>query len=196
MSIFGAVKCNISRASRGLRPLGPHQGPALDPLGGLKRPPAARGNDLTVIAYHASGTIIPTQTYPSPSTNSYTQSKALQYPTNFSSTFGAVGQGSLSFCWQFSDGTVQYFHFNVLPFGLSPAPQVFTKLMRQLIKYWRAKAIRVVFYIDDGIGRAGTFENAVIISQQMKSDLAGCGFILNKSLFGRLHSNYLGWVIF
>ena len=62
----------------------------------------------------------------------------------------------LSFCWQFSDGTVRYFHFNVLPFGLSPAPQVFTKLMRQLIKYWRTKAIRVVIYIDDGIGRAGT----------------------------------------
>ena len=73
----------------------------------------------------------------------------------------------LSFCWQFSDGTVRYFHFNVLPFGFSPAPQVFTKLMQQLIKYWRAKAIRVVIYIDDGIGGAGTFENAVIISQQM-----------------------------
>ena len=53
----------------------------------------------------------------------------------------------LSFCRQFSDGTVRYFHFNVLPFGLSPAPQVFTKLMRQLIKYWRAKTIRVVIYI-------------------------------------------------
>ena len=87
----------------------------------------------------------------------------------------------LSFCWQFSDGTIRYFHFNVLPFGLSPAPQVFTKLMRQLIKYWRTKAIRVVIYIDDGIGGAGTFENAVIVSQQVKSDLVGCGFTLNKT---------------
>ena len=52
--------------------------------------------------------------------------------------------------------------------------------MLQLIKYWRAKAIRVVIYIDDGIGGAGTFENAVIISQQVKSDLVGCGFTLNK----------------
>ena len=68
----------------------------------------------------------------------------------------------------------------MLPFGLSPAPQVFTKLIRQLIKYWRAKAIRVVIYIDDGIGGAGTFENAMIISQQVKSDLVGCGFTLNK----------------
>ena len=52
--------------------------------------------------------------------------------------------------------------------------------MRQLIKYRGAKAIRVVIYIDDGIGGAGTFENAVIISQQVKSDLVGCGFTLNK----------------
>ena len=67
----------------------------------------------------------------------------------------------------------------MLPFGLSPAPQVFTELMRQFIKYERAKAIRVVIYIDD-IGGAGTFENAVIISQQVKSDLVACGFTLNK----------------
>ena len=53
----------------------------------------------------------------------------------------------LSFCWQFSDGTVRYFHFNVLPFGLSPAPQVFTKLMRQLIKYWRAKPLELLFIL-------------------------------------------------
>ena len=58
------------------------------------------------------------------------------------------------FVGSYIDGTVRYFHFNVLPFGLSPAPQVFTKLMRQLIKYWRAKAIRAVIYIDDGIGGA------------------------------------------
>ena len=77
----------------------------------------------------------------------------------------------LSFCWQFNDSTVWYFHFNVLPFRLSPAPQVFTKLIRQLIKYWRAKAIRVVIYIDDGTDGAGTFENALIMSQQVKSDL-------------------------
>ena len=52
--------------------------------------------------------------------------------------------------------------------------------MWHLIKYWRAKAIRVVIHIDDGIGGAGKFENAVIISQQVKSDLVACGFTLNK----------------
>ena len=37
---FKALKCPNSRSFRGLRPLGPHQGSALDPLGGLQRPPA------------------------------------------------------------------------------------------------------------------------------------------------------------
>ena len=65
--------------------------------------------------------------------------------------------------------------------------------MRQLIKYWRAKAIRVDIYIDDGIGGAGTFENAVIISQQVKSDLVGCGFTLNKKSV-RTPTQHVSWL--
>ena len=96
---FWCCKMQYFQSFPGALPPGPLLGPCPGPTGGLKappRPPAARGNDLTVIAYRACGTIIPTQTYPSPSTNSYTQSKTLQYPTNFSSTFGAVGQDSIT----------------------------------------------------------------------------------------------------
>ena len=94
---FWCCKMQYFQSFLGASSPGPPPRPCPGPTGGLKappRPPAARGNDLTVIAYRASGTVIPTQTYPSPSTNLYTQSKTLQYPTNFSSTFRAVGQGS------------------------------------------------------------------------------------------------------
>ena len=64
----------------------------------------------------------------------------------------------------------------MLPFGLSPAPYVFTKVKRQLTKYWRQKGIRIVLYIDDGLGGAGTFDRALTVSQQVKSDLISCGF--------------------
>ena len=77
------------------------------------------------------------------------------------------------------DGSVQGRKIKCLNGSCFMDSQV-AKLMRQLIKYWRAKAIRVVIYIDDGIGGTGTSENAVIISQQVKSDLVGCGFTLNK----------------
>ena len=68
----------------------------------------------------------------------------------------------------------------MLPFGLSPAPYVFTKVMRQLTKYWRQKGIRIVLYIDDGLGGAGTFNRALTVSQQVKSDLISCGFTPNQ----------------
>ena len=86
----------------------------------------------------------------------------------------------LSFSWQFEDGTIRYFHSNVLPFGLSPAPYVFTKVMHQVTKYWRQKGIRIVLYIDDGLGGAGTFDTALKVSQQVKSDLISCGFTPNQ----------------
>ena len=78
--------------------------------------------------------------------------------------------------------TVQFviFIFNVIPFGLSPVPYVFTKVMRQLTKYWRQKGIRFVLYIDDGLGGAGTFNRALTVCQQVKSDLISCGFTPNQ----------------
>ena len=45
-------------------------------------------------------------------------------------------QTYLGFSW-FVDGVRKYFVSTVLPFGLSPSPLVFTKLLRPLVKYWR-----------------------------------------------------------
>ena len=42
----------------------------------------------------------------------------------------------LGFNWAFEDGVPRFFQFNVLPFGLSTAPYIFTKLLRPLIKLW------------------------------------------------------------
>ena len=39
--------------------------------------------------------------------------------------------------------------FTVMPFGLSPACWVFTKLTNELVGYWRARGIRLVHYLDD-----------------------------------------------
>ena len=49
------------------------------------------------------------------------------------------------------DGVGKYFVFTVLPFGLSPSPFVFIKLLRPLVKYWRFHGFLIVVYIDDGI---------------------------------------------
>ena len=49
----------------------------------------------------------------------------------------------LGFSWVFS-GTVKYFCFTVLPFGLSSAPYIFTKCLRPLVKFWRFNGIKIV----------------------------------------------------
>jgi hypothetical protein len=40
--------------------------------------------------------------------------------------------------------------FSVLPFGLSSAPFLFTKLMREIVKYWRSLSYPIIVYLDDG----------------------------------------------
>lgn len=45
----------------------------------------------------------------------------------------------LSFKWPSSNGVMKFYEFKVLPFGLTSAPYVFTKVVRQLGKYWRGR---------------------------------------------------------
>ena len=55
----------------------------------------------------------------------------------------------LVFSWNF-EGQIVYFKFLVLPFGLSSAVYIFTKVVRPLIKKWRSECKRVLMYLDDG----------------------------------------------
>ena len=46
----------------------------------------------------------------------------------------------------------QHFYvFAVLPFGLASAPYVLTKLLRPLVRLWRAGGLKAIMYLDDGI---------------------------------------------
>ena len=45
----------------------------------------------------------------------------------------------------------QTYQFRVLPFGLSSAPRVFTKLTRVIILHCRALGLRLILYLDDGL---------------------------------------------
>ena len=67
-----------------------------------------------------------------------------------------VHQKYLGFSWAGS-----HYLFTVLPFGLSTACYIFTKLLRPLVKYWRGQGIRIVVYLDDGIGAVSGESNAI-----------------------------------
>jgi hypothetical protein len=42
-----------------------------------------------------------------------------------------------------------YYQYNCLSFGLSTAPWVFSKVIRELVMYWRARCIIILPYLDD-----------------------------------------------
>ena len=74
-----------------------------------------------------------------------------------------------------------FFQFSVLPFGLSSAPYLFTKLLKPLIKKWRLEAKGIVVYLDDGLGAAAGQINAKIANLQVQADLCRSGFLANDS---------------
>ena len=54
----------------------------------------------------------------------------------------------------------RYFCFKVLPFGLTSAGFIFTKLLGMLITHWRRQGIKVVVFFDDGLGAGYSFDEA------------------------------------
>ena len=86
-----------------------------------------------------------------------------------------VHQKYLGFAWEGC-----YYVFTVLPFGLSTACYMFTKLLRPLVRYWRGQGIRIVVYLDDGLGAATGETEAANISKIVQSTLEQAGFVLNR----------------
>ena len=93
-------------------------------------------------------------------------------------------QTFLGFSWVFS-GTVKYFCFTVLPFGLSSAPYIFTKCLRPLVKFWRFNGIKIVVFLDDGCGKGVSLQTAKGHSLFVQTSLGNAGFVANftKSLW-------------
>jgi hypothetical protein len=82
----------------------------------------------------------------------------------------------LEFSWEF-DGHTRYIQFNVLPFGLTSALYIFTKLTRPIIKKWRSEGKTILVYLDDGFGCHGEFDLAYEMSRQVYFDLIRSVFI-------------------
>lgn len=104
----------------------------------------------------------------------------------------------LSFSWTFSSGITRYFQFSVLPFGISSAPYLFTKLLKPLVKKWRSEGKSIVVFLDDGLGAALNYIKAKISSLSVHADLLKSGFVPNeeKSLWEPIQViTWLGTVI-
>ena len=99
----------------------------------------------------------------------------------------------LGFTWQ-----NRHYVFTVLPFGLSSACYIFTKLVCPLVKYWQAQGLRIIVYLDDGLCAMNGETNALEASALVHSTLGRAGFVAHatKCIWKPTQSlQWLGFVV-
>ena len=57
----------------------------------------------------------------------------------------------LGFSWNYK-GKIKYFVYNVLAFGIATAGFIFSKVTREVVKHFRTLGIKIIMYLDDGLG--------------------------------------------
>ena len=82
----------------------------------------------------------------------------------------------LGFSWE-ENGNISYFVYNVLPFGISTAGYIFTKVLREPVRYLRSKGVKVVTFLDDGIAANSNFQKASDTSYIIKKLFQDLGFL-------------------
>ena len=95
--------------------------------------------------------------------------------------FHEESQTFLGFQWPLgSSQKARFFVFAVLPFGLSSALYVFTKVFKPLVNHWRSRDIPLILYLDDGAGCLHDFSAAQNTASAVRSDLTNAGVVANE----------------
>ena len=99
----------------------------------------------------------------------------------------------LIFSWQ---GNL--YEFQCLPFGLSSAPRVFTKLLKPVLARLRHQGVRLIMYLDDMLVMAQSKEKLESHLSQIKSLLELLSFVVNREksqLVPAQMIHYLGFMV-
>lgn len=99
----------------------------------------------------------------------------------------------LRFRWQ-----GRLYEFQCLPFGLTSAPRIFTKLMKPVMAILRRRSIRCMIFIDDILLLSQSREELFQITQEFAKLLGLLGFLVNadKSIMTPCQSlTYLGFMV-
>ena len=89
-------------------------------------------------------------------------------------------QTFLGFAWKdlYSLQT-KYYVFTVLPFGLSTAPYIFTKVVKPLETHWRFQNISIAVFLDDGWSSELDYSKCKTQAKGVRTDLVHAGWIIN-----------------
>ena len=75
----------------------------------------------------------------------------------------------------------KFVHVCCLPFGLSSAPYVFTKMMHSLVRLWRSNGLKAIVYLDDDIVAVPDEMGAITASGWVRVTLAKAGWVCNEA---------------
>jgi hypothetical protein len=81
----------------------------------------------------------------------------------------------LQFLWK-----GQLYQFKVLPFGLSLAPMIFTKMLKPLLRWARKRGIRISAYLDDLIIAAASKEKSKLATKMVLRKLKELGYLTKE----------------
>lgn len=91
----------------------------------------------------------------------------------------------------------KYFEFKAMPYGLSVAPWVFTKLMKEVISHLRQKGYKSVVYLDDILCIGNSFDECADNVNKTLTLLKCLGFVINyekSNLVPRQVCRFLGFI--
>ena len=77
----------------------------------------------------------------------------------------ATAQEYMGFEWR-----GQFYTFCVLPFGLSTAPRVFSKIMGCLVRHWRSQGTRMLAYLDDWLFSCCSPADCAALLERLRRD--------------------------
>lgn len=90
----------------------------------------------------------------------------------------------------------QTYEFQCLPFGLSLAPLIFTKLMKPVASFLRNKGYLLVIYLDDILLLDNSYDRCLDCVTQTVNLLQSLGFVINdkkSNLIPRQSQTFLGF---
>ena len=91
-------------------------------------------------------------------------------------------QTFLWFPWRTPDSNIdeQFYVFTVLPFGVSAALYVSTKVLKPLEKYWRIQGLCIAIFLNDGSAIVHHGGSCRIKALAVRGDLYNAGFVVNE----------------
>ena len=89
---------------------------------------------------------------------------------------------------------MKFYVFAVLPFGLSSAPYVFTKILKPLEKHWMYHGICLAVFLNDEWGIEKDFQVCGVVANAVRADFFKVGFVANEDKSVWIPCQRLDWL--